>query len=183
MCAPSRPRRKRPAASSGRRKRVSFLLASVLVFLLVIETARAQYRRQQRTGGQRQQRQQPSQPKEEDYYSVLGLRKGAKPKDIKSAYRKLALKYHPDKVAEDEKETAEAKFIKVSQAYAVLSDEEKRTIYDKYGKNGLEAHEKGQDPMSAGFGGFPGGGGGGSHSFNFNGGGSGGGFDPFSMFE
>jgi len=60
----------------------------------------------------------------DNYYAVLGLSKRAKAKEIKSAYRKLALKYHPDK-AED-KEEAEAKFVKISEAYAVLSDDEKR---------------------------------------------------------
>eukprot|EP00567_Pseudictyota_dubia_P017145 CAMPEP_0197438400 /NCGR_PEP_ID=MMETSP1175-20131217/5410_1 /TAXON_ID=1003142 /ORGANISM="Triceratium dubium, Strain CCMP147" /LENGTH=532 /DNA_ID=CAMNT_0042968125 /DNA_START=366 /DNA_END=1964 /DNA_ORIENTATION=- len=216
MSVPSRPRRKRPAsssaASSHRRTTTNakrgkcFLLVSVLAFLLAIESARAQQYRQQQQQYQRQkqqyQRQQQQQQrraqqkkaKDDDYYSVLGLRKSAKPKDIKSAYRKLALKYHPDKVSEDEKEEAEEKFVKVSEAYSVLSDEEKRGIYDKFGKNGLDAHEKGQDPNMAGFGqgfggggGFPGGGfGGGGQQFHFNAGGGGGGrggFDPFSMFN
>ena len=70
--------------------------------------------------------------------------------------------------------------MQVAEAYAILSDDKKRGIYDKYGKSGLEAHEKGMDPDAAGFGGFPGGGGGGQQ-FHFGGGG--GGFDPFSMFE
>lgn len=126
----------------------------------------------------------------DDYYKVLGISKKAKPKEIKKAYRTLALAYHPDKVKEEEKEEAETIFVKVSEAYSILSDEKKKKIYDKYGKQGLEAHERGQDPESAGFGGgfpgggFPGGGGrgGGSHNFHFNGGG-GGGFDPRQMFE
>ena len=88
----------------------------------------------------------------------------------------------PDKVTEDEKDSAEQAFVKISEAYAVLSDEEKRKIYDKYGKNGLDAHEKGQDPRASGFGGSFGGGGGGGQQFHFNHGGSGG-FDPFTMFE
>jgi curved DNA-binding protein CbpA len=122
----------------------------------------------------------------DDYYNVLGLSRSASPKEIKSAYRKLALKYHPDKVAEEEKETAEDVFIKVSQAYSILSNEEKRKVFDKYGKNGLDALERGQDPEAAGFGGFGGGGGGGGggHNFHFSqGGGAHGNFDPFSMFE
>jgi curved DNA-binding protein CbpA len=119
-----------------------------------------------------------------DYYKILGLKKTAKPKDIKKAYRKLALKYHPDKVPEKEKEKAENIFVRVSEAYAVLSDDEKRSIYDTYGKNGLDAHEKGQDPRTAGFGSFGGGGAGGQQQFHFTHSGSGsGGFDPFSMFE
>jgi len=128
--------------------------------------------------------------KSEDYYTILGLSKGAKPKDIKKAYRKLALQYHPDKVKEDEKEEAEKIFITVSQAYSILSDEKKKKVYDKYGKQGLEAHERGADPEAAGFGpgagfggGFPGGGGGGAggrRNGGFNGGGNPG-FDPHKM--
>ena len=84
----------------------------------------------------------------------------------------------------------------MSEAYAILSDEEKRNIYDKYGKQGLEAHERGIDPEAAGFGrgggggggGFPGGmggggfpgGGSGSHTFHFSGA-NGAGFDPRQM--
>lgn len=94
----------------------------------------------------------------QEYYQVLGLRKkSANPKSIKKAYRKLALKYHPDKVPEDEKEKAEEKFIQVSEAYNVLSDPEKRKVYDQYGKKGVEAMEKGWKP---GDGSPPGGGGG-----------------------
>jgi len=119
----------------------------------------------------------------DDYYAVLGVKKSAKLKQIKSAYRKLALKYHPDKVAEEDREEANEKFIKVNEAYAVLSDDEKRKVYDKYGKNGLDALEKGMDPEEAGFGGF-GGGGNGFHGFQGDfGGGRGGGFDPFNVFN
>mmetsp|Transcript_13313 Transcript_13313/g.27354 ORF Transcript_13313/g.27354 Transcript_13313/m.27354 type:complete len:551 (-) Transcript_13313:282-1934(-) len=139
----------------------------------------------------------------DNYYTVLGLAKNAKAKEIKSAYRKLALRYHPDKVKEGEnKEEAEDIFVKVSHAYSVLSDKEKRKIYDRYGKNGLDAFERGQDPASAGFGGFSGGGGGngngssgsgsGSHRGGFSGFGqqqhggfgqsSGGGFSGFGGF-
>ena len=79
-----------------------------------------------------------------DYYEVLGVPRNATQEEIKKAYRALALKYHPD-VAED-KEAAEAKMKEINEAYAVLSDEEKRRQYDQFGH---AAFEPGQ-----GFGGF-----------------------------
>ncbi|MBI4812857.1 MAG: DnaJ domain-containing protein [Methanobacterium sp.] len=69
-----------------------------------------------------------------DYYEVLGVEKGATKKDIKKAYRKLAMEYHPD-VSEDPE--AGEKFKEISEAYAVLSDEEKKTTYDQYGHAGM----------------------------------------------
>ncbi len=66
-----------------------------------------------------------------DYYKTLGIDKNASDSDIKKAYRKLAMKYHPDHTKGDK--TAEEKFKKVSEAYAVLSDPEKRKQYDTYG--------------------------------------------------
>lgn len=63
-----------------------------------------------------------------DYYEVLGVEKSASQSDIKSAYRKLALKYHPDKNKDDKE--AEEKFKEASEAYEVLSDEDKRKKYD-----------------------------------------------------
>ncbi|XP_060086029.1 dnaJ homolog subfamily B member 6-like isoform X2 [Ylistrum balloti] len=74
-----------------------------------------------------------------DYYKVLGVPKEASVAELKKAYRKLALKWHPDKNP-DRKEEAEKKFKEISEAYEVLSDEEKRGIYDKYGKEGLQGH-------------------------------------------
>ena len=64
-----------------------------------------------------------------DYYEVLGVSKTATPEEIKKAYRSLAKKYHPD-VSTEEKEVAEAKFKEISEAYEVLSDQEKRQLYD-----------------------------------------------------
>jgi len=69
----------------------------------------------------------------EDYYKILGLEKTASSEEIKKAYRKLALKYHPDKNP-DNKE-AEEQFKKISEAYAVLSDAEKRKQYDSFGSD------------------------------------------------
>lgn len=68
---------------------------------------------------------------ENDYYSILGITKDASSEQIKKAYRKLAMKYHPDQTKGDK--TAEEKFKKISEAYAVLSDKEKRQQYDTYG--------------------------------------------------
>ncbi|NWV00974.1 DNJB6 protein, partial [Upupa epops] len=70
------------------------------------------------------------------YYEVLGVQKQASAEDIKKAYRKLALKWHPDKNP-DNKEEAERQFKQVAEAYEVLSDVKKRDIYDRYGKEGL----------------------------------------------
>ncbi len=71
-----------------------------------------------------------------DYYEILELSRTASGDDIKKAYRKLALKYHPDRNQGDKE--AEEKFKQINQAYEVLSNDEKRSLYDKYGKAGLE---------------------------------------------
>ncbi|CAL5041269.1 unnamed protein product [Urochloa decumbens] len=98
-----------------------------------------------------------------DYYKVLGVDRGAGDDDLKKAYRKLAMRWHPDKNATNKKE-AEAKFKQISEAYEVLSDPQKRTIYDQLGEEGL----KGQPPPGAGGPGaspfFPGG----AHSTSFH---------------
>lgn len=85
-----------------------------------------------------------------DYYATLGVAKGATPEEIKKAYRKKALECHPDRNQGDPK--AEAQFKQVSEAYEVLSDENRRRIYDQYGEDGLKGAGMG------GAGGFPGGG-------------------------
>ena len=88
-----------------------------------------------------------------DYYEVLGLQKGASADDIKGAYRKAALKWHPDRWVsgtDEEKKTAEAKFKEASEAYSVLSDPDKKAKYDQFGFAGVD-EAAGQD-WSQGFG-------------------------------
>ena len=70
-----------------------------------------------------------------DYYKILGITKGASEDDVRKAYRKMALRYHPDK---NKSAGAEEKFKEVAEAYEVLSDKKKRDIYDNYGEEGLK---------------------------------------------
>lgn len=78
--------------------------------------------------------------KGEHLYECLGIQKTATPDDIKKAYRKLALKYHPDKNPDNPE--AESKFKDINQANSVLSNETKRQIYDQYGSMGLQLAEQ-----------------------------------------
>ena len=71
----------------------------------------------------------------EDYYKLLGVTKGATKDELKKAFRKLAMKYHPDKNEDDK--VAEEKFKKINEAYAVLSNDEKRKQYDMFGAEGF----------------------------------------------
>ena len=87
-----------------------------------------------------------------DYYELLGVSKSASQDELKKSYRKLAMKYHPDRNP-DNKE-AEAKFKEISQAYDILKDEQKRAAYDQYGHG---AFENGGAGGAGGFGGFGGG--------------------------
>jgi curved DNA-binding protein len=117
----------------------------------------------------------------EDYYQILGVKKDASEGEIKKAYRKLAMKYHPDHTKGDK--GAEEKFKKISEAYAVLSDKKKRQEYDTFGSEGFHQRFSQEDIFRGfdfgdifkefGFGGRPGGTrftfGGGS-GFNFGGG-------------
>ena len=81
-----------------------------------------------------------------DYYEVLGVDRQASEEEIKKTYRKLALKYHPDRNPGDQE--AEDKFKEAAEAYEVLRDSEKRNIYDQFGHEGL------QGTGFTGFGGF-----------------------------
>ncbi|XP_027346254.1 dnaJ homolog subfamily B member 4-like isoform X2 [Abrus precatorius] len=84
-----------------------------------------------------------------DYYKILQVDKNAKDDDLKKAYRKLAMKWHPDKNPNNKKE-AEAKFKQISEAYEVLSDPQKRTVYDQYGEEGLKGQVPPPDAGGAG---------------------------------
>ena len=80
-----------------------------------------------------------------DYYEILGAQKGARPDDIKKLYRNLALKYHPDRVTPDKKKEAEERFKEISEAYAVLSDPQKRSQYDQFGHAGIDSKYSAED--------------------------------------
>ena len=87
-----------------------------------------------------------------DYYEVLGLQKGASEDEIKKAFRKLAMKYHPDKNPGDKE--AEEKFKEINEAYAVLSDPEQKSKYDRFGHAGIDPNSFASGFGGAGFGGF-----------------------------
>uniref|UniRef100_A0A0B7A4F5 J domain-containing protein n=1 Tax=Arion vulgaris TaxID=1028688 RepID=A0A0B7A4F5_9EUPU len=91
------------------------------------------------------------------YYEVLGIEKIATEQDIKKAYRRLALKWHPDKNPEN-KEEAKRKFQEISEAYDILSDKKKREVYDRYGKEGIiSGNHRGDEDFDfdpSAFGGF-----------------------------
>ncbi|KAK9792942.1 hypothetical protein WJX73_000736 [Symbiochloris irregularis] len=80
-----------------------------------------------------------------DYYDILSVPRGADEATIKRAYRKLAVKFHPDKVegSAEEKKNAEIRFAEINAAYEALSDSEKRKIYDRHGEEGLKQHASG----------------------------------------
>jgi curved DNA-binding protein len=82
---------------------------------------------------------------EKDYYKILGVDKTASDDEIKKAYRKLAMKYHPDHCKGDDKASAEETFKKISEAYAVLKDKDKRREYDQFGANGFQQRYSQED--------------------------------------
>lgn len=122
-----------------------------------------------------------------DYYNTLGVDKNASQDEIKKAYRKLAMEWHPDRHKEDDKKKAEGKFKQINQAYEILSDPEKRQAYDQFG----EAAFKGGGPGAGGFGGGTYQQGPFTWTYRTYGGGDTGGFeggfggfsDPFEIFE
>ncbi|MFH1782296.1 MAG: molecular chaperone DnaJ [Candidatus Omnitrophota bacterium] len=80
-----------------------------------------------------------------DYYEILGIEKSVSVDDVKKAYRSLALKHHPDRVEPDKKKEAEARFKDISEAYAVLSDPQKRSQYDQFGHAGIDSRYSSED--------------------------------------
>lgn len=124
-----------------------------------------------------------------DYYEVLGLTKVASAAEIKSAYRKLALKFHPDR---NKEAGAEDKFKEINEAYQVLSDPKKKQTYDQFGHAAFDPSSGmggGQGPFGGGFGGFSSAGmGGGPFTWSYQAGGGAAGQefdfgDPFEIFE
>ena len=92
-----------------------------------------------------------------DYYDVLGVAKNASDEDIKKAYRKLAMKHHPDRNQGDDAKKAEEKFKEAKEAYEMLTDPQKRAAYDQYGHAGVDPNMAGGfrgGPGPEGFGGF-----------------------------
>lgn len=97
-----------------------------------------------------------------DYYGALGVDKDVDERTLKKVYRKLALQYHPDKVADADREGAEARFAEITEAYEVLTDPEKRAMHDR-GQDVNDPHAGGGGGFGGGFGGF------GQPNFNFGG--------------
>ncbi|WP_342617993.1 molecular chaperone DnaJ [Rhodoferax sp. GW822-FHT02A01] len=89
-----------------------------------------------------------------DFYEILGVPKNASEEDIKKAYRKLAMKYHPDRNQGDSSKVAEEKFKEAKEAYEMLSDAQKRAAYDQYGHAGVDPNRGAGGPGAEGFGGF-----------------------------
>ncbi|KAI3434453.1 hypothetical protein D9Q98_002530 [Chlorella vulgaris] len=161
VCSSHRRSSSRPAASQPLRHRISGLPTALAPSAAFGSNAavQPQQRKQRRTlGGRLVVR------AERDFYQILGVARDADKKTIKSSYRQLARKFHPDVNKESD---AEQRFKDISAAYEVLSDDEKRGVYDRYGEAGL----KGGFPGAGGMGGMGGMGGPGDFS------------NPFDIFE
>lgn len=120
-----------------------------------------------------------------DYYDILGVTKSATDAELKSAYRKMALKWHPDR-NQDKKEEAEKQFKEINEAYQVLSDKQKRQMYDQFGHAAFEQGGGGAAGGNPFAGGFRQGGGPFTWTYTSSGGGQGPEMDfgdPFEIFE
>lgn len=113
-----------------------------------------------------------------DYYDILGVSKTSSDSDIKQAYRKLAREHHPDMVKDGDKKKAEERFKEINEAYQILSDPQKRKMYDQFGHAGMSGVGGG-----GGFGGQGGQWGPFSYSYSSNGQNGFGDVDPFDVFE
>jgi len=80
-----------------------------------------------------------------DYYDILGVAKSASHQEIEQAYRKLAIQHHPDRVPPEKKNEAREKFKEITEAYAVLSDSNKRSQYDQFGHAGIDGRYTQED--------------------------------------
>jgi len=96
----------------------------------------------------------PAMSTKKDFYEVLGVPKNASDDELKKAYRKLAMKYHPDRNQGDSAKNAEEKFKEAKEAFEILSDAQKRAIYDQYGHAGVDPNMRGGMGGAEGFGGF-----------------------------
>lgn len=115
-----------------------------------------------------------------DYYEILGLTKNASADDIKKAYRNLAREHHPDMVSENDKKDAEKRFKEINEAYQVLSDPQKKQMYDQYGQAGPGFSGGGSGPFGSAAGNW------GPFTYSYSSSGGKQGFDnvdPFDIFE
>ncbi len=126
-----------------------------------------------------------------DYYDILGVTKGASPEELKKAYRKQAMEWHPDRHKGSDKEAAEKRFKEINEAYQILSDSQKKSAYDQYGHEAFAPGGMGSRGGNPFAGGNPFGGGGqsGPFTYTYTSNGQGSPFegmdfgDPFDIFE
>lgn len=124
-----------------------------------------------------------------DYYDILGVSKGASSDELKKAYRKQAMEWHPDRHKGSDKEAAEKRFKEINEAYQVLSDTQKKSAYDQYGHEAFAPGGMGSRGGNPFAGGNPFGGGSGPFTYTYTTNGSGSPFegvdfgDPFDIFE